>query len=128
MCSAYTKMLKMHTCQIKSFERNKGRSVSYFKPGHPQLFHRKPAKVASSDCNKASEEKWLTINTRISSFELPNVLSLASTSTSTQCSEPGVIPYRLRPRKQMDYSDTKAHKGGYTGGSVNSKRSTNYKP
>ncbi|MEW8543120.1 MAG: hypothetical protein AB2693_06255 [Candidatus Thiodiazotropha sp.] len=90
----------MKMARKRSNIRNKGRRVSYFKAGHPSLFRRSSAQVTSSGSNTINEQNVLTTASRIKSFELPDVLSVAS----RECEEPGVLAYRLRPEKGDSYS------------------------
>ena len=90
----------MHSSRKRSLKRNKGRRKSFFQPGHPQLFHKKSAKVTFSDSTETTDT---TLTSRINTFELPDVMSLAT--TSTQSNQSGVINYRLRPAKDTHYCE-----------------------
>ena len=90
----HLKLFKMYSSRKRSLKRNKGRRKSFFQPGHPQLFHKKSAKVTFSDITETTDT---TLTSRINTFELPDVMSLAT--TSTQSNQSGVINYRLRPAK-----------------------------
>ena len=86
----------------KSYIRNKGNHTSHFKAGHPLFFQRTSAQVTSSEATTLNEQNALKTASRIKSFELPDMLSVAS--TSSHCGEPGVLAYELRPEKGDTYS------------------------
>ena len=58
--------------------------------------------MTSSEANTLNEQNALTTASRIKSFELPDVLSVAS--TSSEYGESGVLAYKLRPEKGDSYS------------------------
>ena len=85
-----------------SVRKNVGRKGSQFKPNHPPLFKREAAEVTLPVENNEKHSNILTATKRLKSFELQDVLSVASTSTHSETNQPEVMTYRLRPEKEKE--------------------------
>ena len=100
----YLKVYKMGRHLRKSLKRNKIRRRSQFKPGHPCLHLRESVGVTFSETKDTSETATpLTSTSRLSSSEFPDVLSVTTSSQSSDSSP--IITYRLWPGKDKKYTE-----------------------
>ena len=93
----------MAATRKKSIKRNRAKRVSQFKQGHSALYR----KCSDIDEASSSNNNELTDNARVSSFEIQDVLSLVNRAGCSQGrTGADVLPYRLRPGVEKDYSES----------------------
>ena len=96
----------------KSVKRNKSRRKTQFKPGHPCLYVRESKGETSSE-SRDENEIFTELTSRMSSSEFPDVMSVSTSSQSSQGL--GTITYRLRPGKDKTYVETSARRNTQAG-------------
>ena len=85
----------------KCFQRNRVKRVPQFKQGHSALYQR----CSNIDEASSSKNDKLTVNARVSSFEIQNVLSLVNRAgCSQERTGADVLAEHLRPGVEKDYS------------------------
>ena len=77
-------------------KRNKSKRKTHFKPGHPCSYVRE-SKGETSYESRDESEIFTQLTSRMSSPEFPDVMSVSTSSQSSQAL--GTITYRLRPGK-----------------------------
>ena len=91
-------------CRVqKSVKRNKSRRKTQFKPGHPCSYVRESKGRESSESRDESEV-FTQLTSRMSSSEFPDVMTVSTSSQSSQSL--ATITYRLRRRKDKTYVET----------------------
>ena len=93
-------------------KRNKSRRNTQFKPGHPCLYVRESKGETSSE-SRDENEIFTELTSRMSSSEFPDVMSVSTSSQSSQGL--GTITYRLRPGKDKTYVETSARRNTQAG-------------